>query len=220
MEILVATALLIAAATAAVWRAWQAEKRARQEAAARAEAEKRARQEAADRARAQARAAKEVESRKQAEARAEAEARARREAERRAARLGGELAESRTDVVELIDEQTLVDALKRALPALDPDRGQRLNNQLESLARLRASEDQLLKEMSATADEAARDQLRRKLEKCRFDAEALIKRLRHILESEPELHGVRLALAWGVRTSAKKAKPDKTPDKTNDKTKK
>ena len=216
MEVIVITAVaLAAAATAAVWRAW-AEAAARQEAEARAraeaearEAEARARQEAEARAkRAQERAQKEVEARREAEERAKAEARARRDAEARAARLGGELAEARASAVERADEPTIVRALQRALPALDPERAQRLERQLESLARNRASEAQLLKELSATADEAVREQLQKRIEKFRFDAEALLKRLRHVISEEPALGGVKLALAWEVRSA-----PDKKPNK-------
>jgi len=194
----------------------EAEERAQREAAARAEAEERARQEAAARAeaearatRAQARAAKEVEARRQAEERAQAAERARRDAERRAARSGELAAEARVDVAKNVDETTLVRALTSALPALAPERAQRLKNQLESLARNRASEEQLLKELESANDELVRFQIQKKLFKATADAEALVQRLRHVLEEDPELKGVRLSLAWGVRTSPIKAKKAK-----------
>jgi len=198
----------------------EAEERAQREAAAR-EAEARARQEAeawaqkaeADRDRAQARARQEAEARKaEAQARQEAERRA-RDASRRAGRLAADLSESRVDAVQHADEPTLVGALRKAVPSMDPERAGRLNNQIETLARLRASEAQLLSELKATADEAARSQLQRKLEKIQFDAEALLKRLRHIVQEDPSLQAVRLSLAWGVRVSTS----SKTNNKTNNK---
>jgi hypothetical protein len=191
----------------------EAEERAQREAAAR-EAEARARQEAeawaqkaeADRDRAQARAAKEVEARKaEAQARQEAERRA-RDAERRAAKAGADLEDERVNVVRRVDEKTLVNALRGAARAMEPVRARRLEHQLESLARLRAQEEQLLKDLEAAADEADRDQIRKKIEKCRFDAGALVERLRNILENDPDLQAVRLSLAWGVRVSSQPKK--------------
>ena len=202
--VIAATALVVAALS--VLAAWRAEARAQQEAQARVEAEARAQ-------RAQARAQKEVEARREAEARAQQEARARRDAERRAGRLAADLSESRVDAVQHADEPTLVGALRKAVPSMDPERAGRLNNQIETLARLRASEAQLLSELKATADEAARSQLQRKLEKIQFDAEALLKRLRHIVQEDPSLQAVRLSLAWGVRVSTS----SKTNNKTNNK---
>jgi len=239
--VIAAAATLVVAATTAVWRAWRAEKcvsqeaaaraeaeerarkeaeRASQEAAARAEAEERARkeaerasQEAAARAKAEERARKEIEAREAADrARKEAERRA-RDAERRAGRLAADLSESRVDAVQHADEPTLVGALRKAVPSMDPERAGRLNNQIETLARLRASEAQLLSELKATADEAARSQLQRKLEKIQFDAEALLKRLRHIVQEDPSLQAVRLSLAWGVRVSTNKTNNKKTDNK-------
>jgi len=187
-----------------------AEEQARREAEARAVAEEQARREAEAKARAQARAAKEVESRKQAEARAEAEARARRDAEARAARLGEKLSEERVNIAQRVDEQTLVRALTRAIPALAPERAKRLNNQIEALARNRAQEAQLLEDLKAAAEEAVRVEIKKKLDKARSDAEALNQRLRHVLENDPDLHGVRLSLAWGVRVStSNKSKSEK-----------
>jgi len=230
--VIAATALVVAALS--VLAAWRAEARAQQEAQARVEAEARAQQEAQARVeaearaqqeaqarveaearaqRAQARAQKEVEARREAEARAQQEARARRDAERRAGRLAADLSESRVDAVQHADEPTLVGALRKAVPSMDPERAGRLNNQIETLARLRASEAQLLSELKATADEAARSQLQRKLEKIQFDAEALLKRLRHIVQEDPSLQAVRLSLAWGVRVSTS----SKTNNKTNNK---
>jgi len=215
----IAAATLIVAALAAVWRAQreaaardEAEARAQQEAAARAEAEARAQQEAAARAKAEARAQQEVAARAKAEARAQQEAAARREAERRAARLGGELEEARVDVARRVDERELVNALRRAIPSMEPERARRLENQLESLARNRADEERLLNELAATADEAARDQLTAKLKKAKFDAEALIERLRNILENDPALSSVRLSLAWQARVTPMKKK-EKTEKK-------
>ena len=232
--VIAAAATLVVAATTAVWRAWRAEKcvsqeaaaraeaeerarkeaeRASQEAAARAEAEERARKEAAARAKAEERARKEIEAREAADrARKEAERRA-RDAERRAGRLAADLSESRVDAVQHADEPTLVGALRKAVPSMDPERAGRLNNQIETLARLRASEAQLLSELKATADEAARSQLQRKLEKIQFDAEALLKRLRHIVQEDPSLQAVRLSLAWGVRVSTNKTNNKKTDNK-------
>ena len=226
-SIFFATAALAVAATTAVWRAWraeaarEAEARARQEAEERAqreaearEAEARARQEAeeraqraaADLARAQERAKKEVEARREAEERAKAEARARRDAERRAAKAGAEVAEARCDVARRVDEPTLVGALARAIPAMDPERGRRLQNQLEALARNRADAEKLRKDLETAAEEAARDQIKKKLQKAEFDAQALVERLRNIVEKDPALQGVRLSLAWGSRVSTSKDK--------------
>jgi hypothetical protein len=190
----------------------EAEERAQREAAARAEAEKRAQREAEDKARAQARAQREVELRKEAEARRDAEAKARRDAERRAARLGGELSESRVDVSQRIDEKTLVEAMQAATRALDPVRCRRLENQIESLARNRAQEAKLLADLNAAADEAARAEIQRKIEKARADAEALVQRLRHVLANDPDLQGVRLSLAWEARVTPMKKK-EKTEKK-------
>jgi len=191
----------------------EAEERAQREAAARVEAEKRAQREAEARARAQERAKAEVEARREAEERAKAEAKARKEAEARAARIGRDLAESRIDAVQRADEPTLVRALRRALPALDPERAQRLERQLEALARNRADAEKLRKELAAAADEAVRDQLRGKLAKAEFDAEALLKRLRHVVEGDPALSGVKLALAWEVRAAPMDKKPNKKKEK-------
>ena len=196
-----AAVVLAASAALAVWRAWRAEEQARREAAARAEAEEQARREAKDRERAQERAKREVEARRQAEARAEAEARARREAEARAARVGQDLAESRVNVVQRLDERELVNALRRALPTLAPERAKRLEQQLEALARLRGQAERLREELASAADEAARGQLLQKLKKAEFDAQALVERLRNILANDPDFHGIRLSLAWGVRVS-------------------
>jgi len=195
----------------------EAEARAEAEAAARQEAEARARAEAEARARAQARAQREIEARREAEARAEAEAKARKEAERRAARIGAEIAEERVNVAKRVDERTLVGALRKALPALDSDRARRLENQIETLARLRSDSNQLKKGLDATSDEEVASQLRKKLAKCESDAEALLKRLRHILEADPDLQAVRLSLAWGSRVSTDKANTDKANKKTDKK---
>jgi len=191
----------------------EAEERARQEAQARTEAEERARKEAQARTKAEERARKEAQARTEAEERARKEAQARRDAERRAARLGADLSEARVEVAKSVSERDLVLALKRGLPSMDPERGRRLENQLETLARLRASEDQICKELEAAADEAVRAQLLKKIQKCRFDAEALVQRLRHVLEQDPDLQAVRLSLAWGVRVSTS----SKTNNKTNNK---
>jgi len=220
-----AATLLVAAATAAVWRAWQAEKCVSQEAAARAEAEERARkeaerasQEAAARAEAEERARKEAERASQeAAARAKAEERARKEAERaqreaerarnaerRAAKLGSEVAEARVDAARRVDERTLVNALRKSLPALETERAKRLENQLESLARLRERAEKLREELTAASDEEVRGPLREKLSKVESDAEALITRLRNVVAEDPALSGVRLSLAWGARVSTKK----------------
>ena len=183
-------ALTLVAAALAAWR------RAAQEAAARAEAEEQARREA--------------EARAVAEEQARREAAARRAAERRAARLGADLSEARCDVAQRVDEQTLVRALTRAIPALAPERAKRLNNQIEALARNRAQEAQLLEDLKAAAEEAVRVEIKKKLDKARSDAEALNQRLRHVLENDPDLHGVRLSLAWGVRVStSNKSKSEK-----------
>jgi len=184
----------------------EAEERAQREAAARVEAEKRAQREAEARARAQERAKAEVEARREAEERAKAEAKARKEAEARAARIGRDLAESRIDAVQRADEPTLVRALRRALPALDPERAQRLERQLEALARNRADAEKLRKDLETAAEEAARDQIKKKLQKAEFDAQALVERLRNIVEKDPALQGVRLSLAWGSRVSTSKDK--------------
>jgi len=191
----------------------EAEELARKEAAARAEAEELARKEAADRARAQARAKKEIEAREAAEERARAEAQARRQAERRAARLGDDLAEERVDIVKRVDERTLVDALHKALPTLDPERARRIENQLETLARLRADAVQLRKGLDATSDEEVRVQLRKKLQKVEHDAAALVERLRNVLAHDPDLQAVRLSLAWGSRVSVA---PNKKPNKNKE----
>jgi len=208
-------------------RARKEAERASQEAAARAEAEERARkeaerasQEAAARAKAEERARKEAERASQeAAARAKAEERARKEAERaqreaerarnaerRAAKLGSEVAEARVDAVKRADERTLVGALKRALPALEPERAKRLENQLEALARNRADASKLREQMESTADEADRSQLLKKLSKVETDAAALVERLRNIVSQDPALSGVRLALAWEVRSTPIKKK--------------
>jgi len=184
----------------------EAEERAQREAAARVEAEKRAQREAEARARAQERAKAEVEARREAEERAKAEAKARKEAEARAARIGRDLAESRIDAVQRADERTLVGALKRALPALEPERAKRLENQLEALARNRADASKLREQMESTADEADRSQLLKKLSKVETDAAALVERLRNIVSQDPALSGVRLALAWEVRSTPIKKK--------------
>ena len=225
-----AVAALVAGAALAVWRAWVGEQRAQQEAAARAEAEERARQEAAareaeararqeaeawaqkaeaDRDRAQARARQEAEARKaEAQARQEAERRA-RDAERRAGRLGAALSEARCDAVKHVDEKTLVNALRKAIPSLDPERGRRLNNQIEALARLRSDSERLRKDLETAADDAARDQIQKKLVKMAADAEALVQRFRNLVENDPDFHGIRLSLAWGVRVSTKKKSEEK-----------
>jgi len=191
----------------------EAEARARKEAEARAEAEERAARQAA-RAQREAAAAAAAEKRARAEAeraqrehaaRREAEARA-RDAERRAARLGADLAEVRADVAQTCDERELVAGLRRAAPGLAPERAQRLEHQLEALARLRADEDRLRKELEAAADEATRLQLQRKLDKIQGDAQALVQRLRNAVEGDPALHGVKLALAWGGRVKTPQAK--------------
>ena len=226
----VAAAALLIAATLAVWRAWReaearavaeeqarreaearavAEEQARREAEARAVAEEQARREAEAKARAQARAAKEVESRKQAEARAEAEARARRDAERRCAKLGADLAEARGEAPRNVDEKTLVEAIRKALPSLEPERARRLEHQLESLARLRSQADQLRKGLDATSDKEVAAQLLQKLKKVEGDAEALVQRFRNLVENDPEFRGIRLSLAWGSRVSANKATTNK-----------
>ena len=184
----------------------EAEERARQEAQARTEAEERARQEAQARTKAEERARQEAQARTKAEERARQEAQARRAAESRAARLGADHAEARAEAPQRVDERTLVNALRRAIPSLEPERARRLENQLESLARNRAQEEQLVAELGATADEAARVQLQTKLEKIRFDAEALLKRLRHVVAEDPALSGVRLSLAWGARVSSQPKK--------------
>jgi DNA repair exonuclease SbcCD ATPase subunit len=189
-----------------------AEERARQEAEAReaearlrAEAEERARREAADRERAQARARKEIEAREaEAQARKEAEARA-RAAERRAAKAGADLSEARTEVARTIPERDLVGALRKALPAMEPERGKRLENQLEALARNRDLEARLIADLSAASEED-RDQIRQRIQKVQGDSEALLKRLRNVLENDPALNGVRLSLAWKVRVSPIKKK--------------
>ena len=192
----------------------EAEERAQREAAAR-EAEARARAEAEARAkRAQERAQKEVEARREAEERAQQEARARREAERRAAKLSADLSDERVNVVQRLDERELVNALRRALPALAPERAQRLEHQLETLARLRDLESRLIKEREATTDEVVRFQLQKKAFKAIADAEALVKRFRHVLESDPDFHGIRLSLAWGARTSPKTKTKTKTKTET------
>ena len=221
--LLIAAAALVVAAALAVWRAQaeaaaraDAEARAQAEAAARADAEARAQREAKDRARAQERAQREIEARRAAEERAKAEAAARRDAERRAARLGSDIAEDRANVVMTIDEKTIVTALSRAVPTLNQERAKRLENQIESLARLRSSESALLSELEAASNEEERDQIRRKIQKVRGDAEALVQRLRNILSEDPALSGIRLSLAWGTRISrisTNKANSEKKEEK-------
>jgi hypothetical protein len=205
---------------AAEERAQREAERAQREAAAReaearlrAAAEERAQREAeraqreAERAQREAeRAQREAErAQREAEARKAAE-RAKREAEHRAARLGADLSEARTEIHRTVDERTLVNALRRALPAMEPERAQRLQNQLDALARNRDQEEQLVAELAATSDEEVSGQLREKLQKCRFDAQALVERLRNILANDPSLQGARLSLAWGSRVSARKDK--------------
>jgi len=176
-----------------------AEEKARKE-AERAQREAERAQREAERAQREAeRAQREAEARKAAE-------RAKREAEHRAARLGADLSEARTEIHRTVDERTLVNALRRALPAMEPERAQRLQNQLDALARNRAQEEQLVAELAATSDEEVSGQLREKLQKCRFDAQALVERLRNILANDPSLQGARLSLAWGSRVSARKDK--------------
>jgi len=183
----------------------EAEERAQREAEAR-EAEARARAEAEARAkRAQERAQREIEARREAEAKAEAAARARKDAERRAARLGSELSEERVNIAQRVDERTLVGALQKAIPAMDPERAKRLGNQLEALARNRAQEAKLLEDLKA-ASGADQDQIRQRIQKAQGDAEAILKRLRNVLENDPSLQGVRLALAWQVRATPIKKK--------------
>jgi hypothetical protein len=179
----------------------EAEERARKEAQARTEAEERARKEAQARTKAEERARKEAQARTEAEERARKEAQARRDAERRAGRLSADLAESRTEIARSISESELVDALRRALPALAPERARRLERQLETLARLRADAAQLRRGMEAAVDKDIADQLRKKLEKVESDAQALVERLRNVLQNDPDFHGVRLALAWNGRVS-------------------
>jgi len=231
--VVVAVAALLAAASAA-WRARREAEAREAEARLRAAAEEKARKEAeraqreaeAREAEARLRAAAEEKARKEAEraqreaeraqreaerAQREAEARkaaerAKREAEHRAARLGADLSEARTEIHRTVDERTLVNALRRALPAMEPERAQRLQNQLDALARNRAQEEQLVAELAATSDEEVSGQLREKLQKCRFDAQALVERLRNILANDPSLQGARLSLAWGSRVSARKDK--------------
>ena len=218
--VVIATVALVAGAALAVWRAWAANDRASQEAAARAEAEERARheaerasQEAAARAKAEARARHEAERASQeAAARAKAEARA-RAAERRAARLGADLSEARTETARTVPERDLVNALRKALPAMDPERAKRLENQLESLARLRERAKKLREELTAASDEEVRGPLREKLSKVESDAEALITRLRNVVAEDPALSGVRLSLAWGARVSCSKKPNEKKEEK-------
>ena len=226
MEAILVVVALAGAAIAALaaWRAWaareaeararqEAEERARQEAAAR-EAEARARQEAEERAqRAQARAKAEVEARREAEARAQAEAKARKEAERRAARIGSELSEARCDAARRVDEPTLVGAISKAVPTLDAPRARRIQNQLETLARLRSQAEQIRKGIEATKEEDIRVQLQTKLNKCESDAEALVERLRNIVDQDPDFHALRLSLAWGVKVSTNKANKTKAEEK-------
>ena len=217
--VVVAVAALLAAASAA-WRARREAEAREAEARLRAAAEEKARKEAeraqreaeraqreAERAQREAeRAQREAErAQREAEARKAAE-RAKREAEHRAARLGADLSEARTEIHRTVDERTLVNALRRALPAMEPERAQRLQNQLDALARNRAQEEQLVAELAATSDEEVSGQLREKLQKCRFDAQALVERLRNILANDPSLQGARLSLAWGSRVSARKDK--------------
>jgi|YNPMSStandDraft_2_1061718.scaffolds.fasta_scaffold20648_2 hypothetical protein len=243
-----AATALVAAATAAVWRAWRAEaarevearlraaaeERARQEAEAReaearlrAAAEERARQEAEAReAEARLRAAAEEKARKEAERaqreaerakreaeRAQREAEARKAAERRCAKLGADIADSRVNIVKRITERELVNALTRAIPALAPERGRRIQNQIESLARLRADSERIRKEMAETSDKEAAAQLQKRMTKAAADAEALVARLRNILENDPELHGIKLSLAWGSRVSVAADKNKKAEEK-------
>jgi len=234
-----AATLLVAAATAAVWRAWRAEaarevearlraaaeERARQEAEAReaearlrAAAEERARQEAEAReAEARLRAAAEEKARKEAERaqreaerakreaeRAQREAEARKAAERRAARASADVAEARAEAYRNVDERVLVEALRRALPALPPERARRIENQLEALARLRSRADDLRKGLAATNDREIADRIRQELGKAITEADAIVERLRNAVGGDPLLHGVKLALAWQVPVSAKK----------------
>ena len=196
--VVVAVAALLAAASAA-WRARREAEAREAEARLRAAAEEKARKEAERAQREAERAQREAEARKAAE-------RAKREAEHRAARLGADLSEARTEIHRTVDERTLVNALRRALPAMEPERAQRLQNQLDALARNRAQEEQLVAELAATSDEEVSGQLREKLQKCRFDAQALVERLRNILANDPSLQGARLSLAWGSRVSARKDK--------------
>jgi len=191
----------------------EAEERAQREAAAREEAEERAQREAAARARAQERARKEIEARRDAEERAQAAERARKEAERRCAKLGADIADSRVDIVKRITERELVNALTRAIPALAPERGRRIQNQIESLARLRADSERIRKEMAETSDKEAAAQLQKRMTKAAADAEALVARLRNILENDPELHGIKLSLAWGSRVSVAADKNKKAEEK-------
>jgi len=194
-------------------RAQREAERAQREAEAR-EAEARARQEAEERAqRARARAKAEIEAREaEAQARKEAEARA-RAAERRAARLGAEIAESRCNAPRRVDEKTLVDALSKAVPNLDAPRARRIQNQLETLARLRSQAEQIRKGIEATKEEDIRVQLQTKLNKCESDAEALVERLRNIVDQDPDFHALRLSLAWGVKVSTNKANKKKAEEK-------
>ena len=215
--VVVAVAALLAAASAA-WRARreaeareaEARLRAAAEEQARREAERAQREAAAREAEARLRAAAEEQARQEAE-RAQREAERARNAERRAARLGDDLAEARTEIARTVPERDLVNALRKAIPAMDPERAKRLENQLESLARNRSSEARLLEDLKAAADEAARAEIRRKLDKAHGDAEAIVARLRNVLENEPSLQAVRLSLAWGTRvsTSSSKSKTDK-----------
>ena len=198
----IAAATLIVVAASAV-------RQARREAEARAVAEEQARREATARERAQARVKREIEARAAAEEQARREAAARRAAERRAAKLGSELSESRIDVAKHVDERTLVDVLRRALPALTPERAKRLERQIETLARLRADAAQLRRGMEAAVDKDIADQLRKKLEKVESDAAALVERLRNVLAHDPDLQAVRLSLAWGSRVSVAPNKPNK-----------
>jgi len=187
-------------------RAAEAEARAAEAEARAATQATRAQREAAARAAAEKRAQRDAERAQQMAARAREAERAQRDAERRAARRGADLAEVRVEAAQRVDEHTLVGALRRAAPSLAPERARRLENQLEALARLRADEDRLRKELEAAADEATRLQLQRKLDKIQHDAEALLKRLRNAVEGDPALHGVKLSIAWGARVKTPQAK--------------
>ena len=211
-SIFFATAALLVAAMLAVWRAWREGEAREVEARLRAAAEERARQEAARAQRESERAQRESERARQEAARAQREAERARNAERRAARLGDDLAEARTEIARTVPERDLVNALRKAIPAMDPERAKRLENQLESLARNRAQEAKLLADLNAAADAAARAEIQRKIEKARADAKALVQRLRHVLANDPDLQGVRLSLAWEARVTPMKKK-EKTEKK-------
>ena len=103
-----------------------------------------------------------------------------------------------------VDERVLVEALRRALPALPPERARRIENQLEALARLRSRADDLRKGLAATNDREIADRIRQELGKAITEADAIVERLRNAVGGDPLLHGVKLALAWQVPVSAKK----------------